>query len=980
MRKLFLLIPLLAFALLANADVISITPTSPHSSNNLRQALDAANSGDIIEMDGGIYEESGDYLAFTDKEVTVRAAAGEEVIVKPHVCVRVKAPNAAAKAEFIGIKFDCSAMGEYSQLIVPADDKPNQRVILKDCEFYGWEKNSAMIHSTESRRLDVIDIDNCYFHNCLKSVVFVENANLVSLSITNSTFANIPTETTSFSAAPIHVKATTGSVVVDHCTFYDVMPRSLSYGVVTVDAISDVLVSNCIFARSSSEDMCTSNLPTGANVKNCLTWYYDNWQPYGHYNTATVIDCMKANPLFKDAAAGDFSLFALSPARGTGLAGSDLGDPRWAKELTPVAIPATLIPFNALQLSENSSIIQGTPDSIFLKTESETVKEWAKWSVTVAEDGLYDFTAYAKRTGSTGSQRLQIDVLNSTETETLKSNAKTGLDNECTLSTGAVNLEAGNTYVIKVYNNYEWAKSKLIKVEASYVGGKTIDIPATLLPADAILSPRAWVDHTGAVDSILFTPRGSEGYNDQEWAKWKINVTKAGKYNFTAHTCRPGHSQKFEISLLNSDESSTITSYADDDMGSGDRTISTGLVDLTVGTYFIKVRNTYNHAASRLLKVEATYEGGATVNAPGQILAADALLEAEVGGTLKMIHQANGDIEYKAHANQLEEYAIWNLHATAAGEMVVTIHATGENGGHEYTLELYEGNTLKSSAVEDAATKWNKTDFDFTNHLTIPAVGDYTLKLTNNVQYSVAVLHGITFTPYVAPSAVTMNDEDAGPDAWSSYVGGAPVNVTVNRTILGGMLNAICLPFALNGSQVKAAFGNDVQWYYLNEASLENEVLDLQFAAADDIYQGTPYLIKTSSDVVNPTFNGVSIVLDEASASYHSGWPISFQGTFVQTTIDADGQNMLIYSNNQVGFPDSNKTLKGFRAYFRLTSASLAPSIKTARIITPNNTPTIIDLVNGQQSSARSQKLLIDGRLIIVRDGVQYNVIGARVK
>ena len=345
-----------------------------------------------------------------------------------------------------------------------------------------------------------------------------------------------------------------------------------------------------------------------------------------------------------------------------------------------------------------------------------------------------------------------------------------------------------------------------------------------------------------------------------------------------------------------------------------------------------------------------------------------------------MIHQANGDIEYKAHANQLEEYAIWNLHATAAGEMVVTIHATGENGGHEYTLELYEGNTLKSSAVEDASTKWNKTDFDFTNHLTIPAVGDYTLKLTNNVQYSVAVLHGITFTPYVAPSAVTMNDEDAGPDAWSSYVGGAPVNVTVNRTILGGMLNAICLPFALSKNQVKAAFGNDVQWYYLNEASLENEVLDLQFAAAEDIYPGTPYLMKTSSNVINPTFNGVSIVLDEASSTYHSGWPISFQGTFVQTTIAADGQNMLIYSNNQVGFPDSDKTLKGFRAYFRLTSASLAPSIKTARIITPNNTPTVIDLVNGQQSSAQSQKLLIDGRLIIVRDGVQYNVIGARVK
>lgn len=967
MKKLFLLIPALAFALMANADVISITPTSPHSSNNLRQAINAANSGDIIEMAGGIYEESGDYLAFTDKEVTVRAAVGEEVIVKPHVCVRVKAPNAAAKAEFIGIKFDCSAMGDYSQLIVPADDKQNQRVILKDCEFYGWEKNSAMIHSTGSRRLDVIDIDNCYFHNCLKSVVFVENANLVSLSITNSTFANIPTETTSFSAAPIHVKATTGSVLVDHCTFYDVMPRSLSYGVITVDAISDVLVSNCIFARSSSEDMCTTNLPAGSNVKNCLTWYYDNWQPYGHYTTATVTDCMKADPLFKDAVNGDFSLYASSPARGAGLTGSDLGDPRWAKALTPIAIPATLVPFDAL-LSENASIIQSTPDSIFLKSEDNV--EWAKWNITVAEDGLYDFKAYAKRTGS-GSQHLEILVLSSDESVTLKSKLDESVPNEGTISTGAVSLVAGNTYIVKVRNTYNWAKSKLIKVEATYAGGKTIAIPDTLWPVDAIRSERAFVNDDG---ELRFTDDDHTGYIHDQWGKWNISVAEAGKYKFTANV-NSANGQNYRITLKNSDESAIIDTWYGKNNDSGERKITTELVDLTIGNYVIMIEDTVNYSKGRVANIVASYEGGAVVNVPGQILAKYAVIKAETGKTSKMIHQANGDIEYKANASQLDEYAEWNLHATEAGEMEVSFNSPSE--GHQFRFELYQSETL-IGYVEESAASWTH-NVTLTDHLTIPAVGDYTLKLINKQQYSLGVLHSVTFTPYVAPAAVTMSDTDTDNSAWVANVGGAACNVTLNRTILGGMFNAICLPFALTGSQVKAAFGNDVELYYLSDASIDNGVLNLEFGVANDIYQGTPYLIKTSSNVTNPTFNGVSIVLEEASSTFHTGWPVSFKGTFVSTTIAANGQNLLIYSDNQVGFPESDKTLKGFRAYFHLSSPSLAPSIQHARLITPNNAPMDIDFVESQES-AKSQKLLRDGQLIILRDGVQYNVMGVKLQ
>ena len=258
MKKLFLFLPALLLSLLANAAVINITPTSPHSSNNLRQVVASASSGDIIEMAAGTYVETGNWIAFDDKEITVRAAEGAEVIIKPQFSVRVKAPNAPAKAEFIGVKFDCSTL-ESSELFVASADNANQKVVLDNCELYDWSSNNALIHSKSDRRLDVIDINNCYFHGFEKSIVFLENANLVSLSITISTFANIA-GASEYYAAPIDVRATSGDVLVDHCTFYNVNSMSLSYGVVNVTTITDPIVSNCIFMLPTSIDRCATYL------------------------------------------------------------------------------------------------------------------------------------------------------------------------------------------------------------------------------------------------------------------------------------------------------------------------------------------------------------------------------------------------------------------------------------------------------------------------------------------------------------------------------------------------------------------------------------------------------------------------------------------------------------------------------------------------------------------------------------------------
>ena len=151
-------------ALAANANVINI---NTGTSDALRKALGSAVSGDVIVMAAGTYVESNsDYIAFTGKSVTVMAEEGAEVILQPKVPIRLKE---GARAEFIGIKFDCghlSDLGSYSEIIVPADGTSGKGVFLNGCEFYGWQqKSNSIIHTRSDRQLDSVVINNCYFHD-----------------------------------------------------------------------------------------------------------------------------------------------------------------------------------------------------------------------------------------------------------------------------------------------------------------------------------------------------------------------------------------------------------------------------------------------------------------------------------------------------------------------------------------------------------------------------------------------------------------------------------------------------------------------------------------------------------------------------------------------------------------------------------------------------------------------------------------------
>lgn len=976
MRKFFFLIPALVLALAVNAAVINITPTSPYDEHdNLRLALYYANAGDEIVLADGIYLEQDDYLYF-NKDITVRAAEGAKPVIKMTAYAQIKD---GANIKIKGLKFDGSVQGSYDYYFRFYDNS-HTSLRLDDCEFYDIKQ--IVITATADVHTDSCIINNCFFHNNKQQAMYFYASNTEgrqtcdSLAITNSTFANTDALTNWISVIDIRPYGTAITdaikVRVDHCTFYNNPTVDSGHANIRPYKLSDVVISNCVFAMPTTYDLSATYCSAGS-VTNCIAYNYVHDNNKGHAWGPTVTKSYVVSPLFKDPDNNDFTLRNASPAKGRDTNGNAIGDPRWVKDhIDTIAAPAILLPADAL-LTDSAGVIAGTPDTLDFKLKAfggshkYNSAEYAKWTINVTKAGEYAFkiNAYNPTAGISHKYTIRVydpaDEANPVLEETTSSASAAG---DYSPTTNKVTL-AKKTYIVKVWNPTSWSVGNLVNVEANYEGGEIIAVPDTLWPVDALRSARAFVNGDG---ELRFTDDDHAGYVREQYGKWNINVTDAGKYKFTANV-NSTNGQNYRITLKSADESSTIGTWYGEDDDSGERQISTELVNLASSNYVLMIEDTVKYSHGRVANIVASYEGGKTVNVPGQILAKEAVIGKVENGHQKMYHlMENGDLHYNDNGSPREEFATWTIHADDACNLSVSFDMNAAStSGHEFLIELHN-NLGKIDSVEE--TK-------LTKFLAIPAAGDYTLKLINRKQWSSAILHSITIAPYVAPAGVTMTDTDTDNTAWVANVGGAAVDVQMTRTILGGMYNTICLPFSLNSTKCKALFGNDVELYTLGSATLCGDILNLQFDVASDIHKGTPVLIKTSTNIVDPLFEGVTI--ESATADHTKRGIVDFRGTFVSMDFNSGDQVLLLLSNNNLAYPQSNKTLKGFRAYFQISGgAASAPVVRGARIIAGEQVVTAIDLVETQNETV--QKVIENGQLIIIKDGVRYNVMGIQIQ
>ena len=145
-----------------------------------------------------------------------------------------------------------------------------------------------------------------------------------------------------------------------------------------------------------------------------------------------------------------------------------------------------------------------------------------------------------------------------------------------------------------------------------------------------------------------------------------------------------------------------------------------------------------------------------------------------------------------------------------------------------------------------------------------------------------------------------------------------------------GSWNTLCLPFAVDLTASGTLSGDNVKAMTLNTTSsnLTDGTLTLNFdAATETIPAGTPFIIKwdkSSTDITNPVFYGVTIDADKHDATVTD--VLTFTGTYVPVTIPDDGDNTKLYlgSANTLYYPTKAMTIGCHRAYFQLADGITA--------------------------------------------------------
>ena len=241
------------------------------------------------------------------------------------------------------------------------------------------------------------------------------------------------------------------------------------------------------------------------------------------------------------------------------------------------------------------------------------------------------------------------------------------------------------------------------------------------------------------------------------------------------------------------------------------------------------------------------------------------------------------------------------------------------------------------------------------------------------------------FTNYVVGSTNTaprtmvgVNDaEETQTARLAQYT--SPVDVVVARSFSPDYWQTITLPFTLNAAQITEIFGAGTQVLKLAKAGVApDQAQELGFSTVNSIQASTPYLIKPGKTV------GAGSILRNVTLNTTLK-PVTVGNVTMQPLLnpieyDYTQDNVLFFlgSDNYLYYKANNNIILGLRSYFTfagITEYSQAAQVR-ARVVFNENEATGLDNLTTEDAPI---KIMQNGQLIIIRDGVKYNIQGQKL-
>lgn len=286
------------------------------------------------------------------------------------------------------------------------------------------------------------------------------------------------------------------------------------------------------------------------------------------------------------------------------------------------------------------------------------------------------------------------------------------------------------------------------------------------------------------------------------------------------------------------------------------------------------------------------------VSFDGAVTASSPVKGARVGGEYTL----NGS--QKEDGYQILAYTMGTTPLAGTSGTIVSLTLTADAG---LAVGATVSGTLSNGQISDeVGTISNLDDVNFTITIGEPSDGRTVLDETS----------------------ITLPEDAAG------------VDVRVLRTIKANEWSTIVLPFAMDNTQLKAAFGDDVQLAdFTSWESEEDEYgdiinINIGFTDVTEIEANHPYIIKVSGAISEFTVDDVDIEVED-EPTVQVGKKKSERGYFIgtyvaQTTVPEDN---LFLNSNMFWYSAGLTKMKAFRGYFELADVLAEAEASSAKVL-----------------------------------------------
>ena len=201
---------------------------------------------------------------------------------------------------------------------------------------------------------------------------------------------------------------------------------------------------------------------------------------------------------------------------------------------------------------------------------------------------------------------------------------------------------------------------------------------------------------------------------------------------------------------------------------------------------------------------------------------------------------------------------------------------------------------------------------------------------------------------------------------------GVERTVELTRSITAGNWSTIVLPFAMNETRLKEAFGENVKVAEL--VSGTESKLNFSYVTATEANK--PYAIKVAAGdnySGSATIGNVTVVNDTPTQAVDN-W--NFVGVYDVNVYMPVGS--YFFTNNQIKkvVSENANKIKPFRAYFAYSGTNTQDAIDFSF----DGDPTAIETLSEDDAKQIEGKFIVDGQLVVAKNGKLYNAAGAVIK